>query len=88
MGVDVCQWRECAKCRNAPFNGHFGPSVFISNVQRHFRFTPDTGNILRCGELFNDLVGHGKNLRWQIEAEGFRGFKIDHEVELGCLQHW
>lgn len=40
------------------------------------------------GDLFNDLVGHGKNLRRQIEAERFRGFKIDHELKLGCLQHW
>ena len=39
-------------------------------------------------DLFNDLVGHCENLRWQIEAERFRRFKIDHQHELGCLHHW
>ena len=40
------------------------------------------------GCLFNDLVGHCENVRWQIEAERFRGFEIDHEFELGDSHHW
>ena len=40
------------------------------------------------GDLFNDLVGYCENIRWQIEAERFRGLKIDHEFELGCSHHW
>ena len=40
------------------------------------------------GDLFDDLVGHCENFRWQIKAERFRGSKIDHEHEFGCLHHW
>ena len=63
-----------------------------SSAQRYnqirFRFHTAWANSRHRGDLFNDLVGHCKNLRWQIEAERFRGFKIDHELKLGCLQHW
>jgi len=45
-------------------------------------------NTRHRGNLFNDLVGHCKNFRWQIEAERCRCFKIDHEFELGCSHHW
>jgi hypothetical protein len=82
-----------------PFYGHCGSSAFISGVHRDFGFKPNSKSIAASrrtgvpgpratsGDLFNDLVGHCKNLRRQIEAERFRGFKIDHELELGCLQH-
>ena len=39
-------------------------------------------------DLFNDLIGHCENFRRQVEAERFCGFKIDHQLELGCLHHW
>jgi hypothetical protein len=59
------------------------PEVSLRRGEPAFRAQEAT-----LGDLFNDLVGHCKNLRRQIEAERFRGFKIDHELELGCLQHW
>ena len=39
----------------------------------------------RCAALFNDLVGNGKNARRNCKAERFRGFEIDHQLELGRL---
>ena len=39
-------------------------------------------------DLFNDLVGYCENIYWQIEAQCFRGLKIDHKFNLGGLHHW
>ena len=76
------------------------PSGFCWKHQCNVRFAPKATKLLRCRELtqranrrhrddlFNDLVGHCENLRRQIEAERFRGFKIDHEFELGYSHHW
>jgi len=33
-------------------------------------------------DLFNHLVGRGKNLRRQLEAKRFRSFAIDHQFDL------
>jgi hypothetical protein len=89
-----------AKWQNDRFYGHYGSSAFISACTATSALNPTAEVSLRRGEpafraqeatsgdLFNDLVGHCKNLRRQIEAERFRGFKIDHELQLGCLQHW
>ena len=38
--------------------------------------------------LFDHLVGAAEQGIWNGEAERFRGFKIDHEIELGRLHHW
>jgi len=40
------------------------------------------------GDLFDDLIGHCENLRWQIKAERLRGSKIDHQLELRYSHHW
>jgi hypothetical protein len=49
------------------------------------RFVP-TGDA--AANLFNDRVGQGENLRWQIEAERLRSFKIDYEFKLRYSNHW
>jgi hypothetical protein len=33
-------------------------------------------------DLFNHLVGRGKNLRRQLEAKRFRSFESDHQFDL------
>ena len=48
----------------------------------------ELGHRRHQGDLFNDLVGQCDNVRWQIEAERFRGFEIDYQFELGYSQHW
>jgi hypothetical protein len=55
----------------------------IAGVAR--RIKKDNGRNDR--DLFNDLIGHCENLRRHIEAERFRGLKIDHQFDLGCLHH-
>jgi hypothetical protein len=55
----------------------------IAGVAR--RIKKDNGRNDR--DLFNDLIGHCENLRRHIEAERFRGLKIDHQLDLGCLHH-
>jgi len=98
--ASMASYGVSAKWQNVRCYGHCGSSAFISACTATSDLNPTAEVSLRCGEpafraqeatsgdLFNDLVGHGKNLRRQIEAERFRGFKIDHEFELGCLQHW
>jgi hypothetical protein len=81
-------------------NERDGSNATHSRCPRDFRLAPRLqtyrcvalndaeGNRRHHNDLFNDLIGHRENLRWQIEAERFRGFKIDHQLELGCLHHW
>jgi hypothetical protein len=60
-------------------------SPSIRHERAHERERPvcvAIGQSATSGDLFNDLVGHCKNLRRQIEAERLRGFDIDHEFQL------
>jgi hypothetical protein len=41
----------------------------------------------RANSDITAIIGHCENLRWQIEAERFRSFKIDHELELRYSHH-
>ena len=60
-----------------------------SRVSEPFRGKrPQQPNARLRPPSFDHFVSHPKNLRWQFQAERFRGFEIDHEFELGCLHHW
>jgi hypothetical protein len=37
---------------------------------------------------FDHLVGDGESARWNGKAERLRGLEVDHQSELGWLQHW
>src|SRR6516162_8545851 len=42
---------------------------------------------LRLAHSFDHLVGDGEHSGWNIKAEHFCGLEIDHQLELGRLQH-
>jgi len=45
------------------------------------RSGPKSANRRPRRNLVNDRVGQCENLRWQIKAERFGSFKIDHELK-------
>src|SRR5262249_54003346 len=43
---------------------------------------------LRLAHSLNHLVREGQQLVWNLEAERFGRFEVDHQLEFGWLQDW
>jgi hypothetical protein len=66
------------------------PRAFFSGACTHSKAPPFHGarQNQTLARQFDYLIGEGKQLRWDVEAECFCGFEIDDQFKPSWLHHW